>query len=252
MNDSKRQDNAKVALITGAAKRIGAAITRKLHSSGYKVIIHCNESTNEAAKLAEHLNRLKPDSAQVIQQVLSYTSELEKFAEDCTRFFQRLDVVVNNASVFLPTPLQSLNPDEFDDLVNINLKAPLFLAQHFAPALRKQRGCIVNLIDIHGEKPLKEYLAYSVSKAGLIMLTKALAVELAPSIRVNGISPGAILWPEDTAELNELQKQSLLDRIPAGRLGTLEAIAKGVLYLVRDAEFVTGQVISIDGGQSIA
>jgi len=252
MNDSKREDNAKVALIIGAAKRIGAAITRKLHSSGYKVIIHCNESTNETAKLAKDLNRLKPEFAQVIQQVLFYTSELEQFAEECTRSFQRLDVVVNNASAFLPTPLESLNPVDFDALINVNLKAPLFLAPHFAPVLKKQRGCIVNLIDIHGEKPLKEYLAYSVSKAGLIMLTKALAVELAPHIRVDGISPGTILWPEDTAELNKLQKQALLDRIPAGRLGTLEAIAKGVLYLIRDAEFVTGQVISIDGGQPIA
>jgi pteridine reductase len=180
------------------------------------------------------------------------SSKLEQFAEECTRPFSRLDVVVNNAAAFFPTPLASLNPGEFDTLIDINLKAPLFLAQHFAPALRKQRGCIVNLIDIHGEKPLKEYLAYSVSKAGLIMLTKALAAEMAPHVRVNGISPGAILWPEDTDELNELQKLALLDRIPAGILGTPAAIAKGVLYLVRDAAFVTGQVISIDGGQSIA
>jgi len=252
MNDKKKRDNTKVALITCAAKRIGAAITRELHSSGYKVIIHCNESTTEAATLAEGLNRIQPDSAHFIQQALSSTKELEQFAEECTRSFRRLDVVVNNASVSFSSPLASINPSEFDALVDVNLKAPLFLAQHFAPSLRKQRGCIVNLIDIHGEKPLKEYLAYSVSKAGLIMLTKALALEMAPHVRVNGISPGAILWPEDTAKLNELQKQALLDGIPAGILGTPEAIAKGVLYLVRDAEFVTGQVIAIDGGQSIA
>ncbi len=252
MNDEKEQDDRKVALITGAAKRIGAAITRELHSSGYNVIIHCNESTREAAQLAKSLNLVSPGSARVIQQSLSSTGELNAFARKCIRSFGRLDAIVNNASAFFPTPLKSLNPGEFDSLIDINLKAPLFLAQHLAPALKAQRGCIVNLIDIHGEKPLKDYLAYGVSKAGLIMLTKALALEMAPDIRVNGISPGAILWPEDTGELNDSQKQALLDRIPAGTLGTPEAIAKGVAYLVRDADFVTGQVIAIDGGQSIA
>jgi pteridine reductase len=238
----------KTALITGGARRIGAAISRCLHAAGMDVVIHYRQSRDEADVLVDELNAIRPDSAMCLRADLLDIDVLQLLIHEAKRFRNRLDVLINNAAVFYPTPLESLEERHWDESININLKAPLFLAKYAAEELRQRQGCIVNLTDIHADRPLREHPVYSTSKAGLDMLTMALAKELAPEVRVNGVSPGAILWPEG---MDEATRRLILSRIMLGRSGEPEDIAKAVLYLVRDADYVTGQIITVDGGRTL-
>ena len=241
--------NGQWALITGAAKRLGACIARTLHGAGAGVAIHCRRSTQNAAALAAELNRLRPDSALVVQGDLLDVAQLGAIVEAATQQAGRLDILVNNASSFYPTPLGSITAQHWEDLMGTNLRAPLFLAQAALPHLRASRGVIINLADIHALRPLRNHAVYGAAKAGLIMLTKSLARDLAPEVRVNAVAPGAVLWPEEGVS-NQTQ-ESILRQIPMHRTGQPEDIAGCVLYLVRDAGYVTGQVIAVDGGRSI-
>ena len=239
----------KVALITGAARRIGATIASRLHATGASVAIHYRGSAAEADALAASLNELRPNSAATFQADLNDTASLPDLVRAVVDWGGSIDILVNNASSFYPTPPGEISEADWDDLVGSNLKAPLFLAQAALEELRKSQGVIVNMIDIHAQRPLKNHTVYGAAKAGLAMLTRSLAKDLAPEIRVNGIAPGAILWPED--EMADTTKQAILDQVPLGRPGDPEDIAGCVLYLVRDAAYVTGQIIAVDGGRSV-
>ena len=241
--------NNKVALITGAARRIGAAITTSLHQSGADVAIHYRGSEDEAAALAEKLNKQRPGSAAIFESDLIDTSSLAGLVDAVLGWRERLDILVNNASRFYATPIGEISENHWDDLVGSNLKAPLFLSQAAAPALRKANGVIINIVDIHAQRPLGSHAVYGAAKAGLAMLTRSLAKDLAPEVRVNGVSPGAILWPE--GGLDEQIKDTILEQIPLKRAGDPADIAACVLYLVRDAAYVTGEIIAVDGGRSI-
>ena len=241
--------NGKVALVTGAARRIGAAIATRLHADGANVAIHHRGSADAAAALANKLNKLRVDSARTFHMDLADIASLPGLVNNVVGWHDRLDVLVNNASVFYPTPLGEITEQHWEDLVGSNLKAPLFLSQAAVPALRKRNGAIVNIVDIHAQRPLRDHAVYSAAKAGLVMLTRSLAKDLAPDIRVNGVAPGAILWPED--DMSDMSKDSILRQVPLARSGDPEDIAGCVLYLVRDAAYVTGQIISVDGGRSI-
>lgn len=241
--------NGKVALITGAARRIGAAIAERLHEDGANVAIHCRHSADAAAALAAALNAKRPDSAAVFRADLLDTSKLAAFVAAVSSWHGRLDILVNNASSFYPTPLAEATEAHWDDLIGSNLKAPLFLSQAAMAALRESHGTIINLVDIHAARPLRNHPIYGPAKAGLAMLTRSLAKDLAPEVRVNGIAPGAILWPED--DMSDSTKQSIVRQVPLGRPGDPADIAGCVLYLVRDACYVTGQIIAVDGGRSI-
>jgi pteridine reductase len=241
--------NGKVALITGAARRIGAAIAITLHRNGANIAVHYRKSSADAEALAERLNAERPDSAALFQADLNATEALPSLVEKVIAWHGTLDVLVNNASSFYPTPPGEITQAHWDDLVGSNLKAPLFLSQAALPALRETRGAIINLIDIHAQRPLRNHAVYGSAKAGLAMLTRALAKDLAPEIRVNGVSPGAILWPENG--MDDATRESILKQIPLARAGQPEDIAGCVLYLVKDATYVTGQIIAVDGGRSI-
>ena len=240
--------DGKLALVTGSARRIGATIVRTLHADGARVAIHYRGSAAEATALAAELNDVRSDSAATFQADLVDTAALPALAERVLDWAGGIDILVNNASSFYPTPIGEITEDAWDDLVGSNLKGPLFLSQACLPALRKARGVIINLVDIHGQRPLRNHHVYSPAKAGLAMLTRALAKDLGPEIRVNGVSPGAILWPSDgmTADV----KKSILEQIPLDRAGSPADIAGCVLYLVRDATYVSGQIIAVDGGRS--
>ena len=244
-----RNLDGKVALITGAARRIGAEIARQLHDAGASVAIHYRGSVDEAAALAASLNAERDNSAAVFQADLLETGRLGDLVDAVAGWHGRLDVLVNNASSFYPTPIGTITEEHWDDLVGSNLKAPLFLTQAAAPLLRASGGVIVNIVDIHALRPLRDHPVYGPAKAGLGMLTRALAKDLAPEIRVNGVAPGAILWPE--GEMTDAAKQSILQQVPLGVAGSPEDIAGCVLFLVRDATYVTGQIISVDGGRSV-
>lgn len=237
------------ALVTGAARRVGAAIAESLHQAGCNLIIHHRHSADEAVALCDRLNCLRPDSARSLAFDLSQTSGLESFVRQAAECWGGLDVLVNNASVFYPTPFGRTSEAQWDDLHSANLKAPFFLSQAAFPWLRQNRGCIVNLTDIHATRGLPGYAAYSASKAGLVSLTHVLAKELAPEVRVNAVAPGAILWPE--RPVDEDEKAAILARVPLGRAGDPRDIAKAVLYLARDADYVTGQVLAVDGGRGL-
>ncbi len=239
----------KVALITGAARRIGAAIGRCLHAAGANVVIHYRGSADAAIAVSDELNALRPDSAMLLQADLADTAQMPDLVARITAWHGTLDILVNNASSFYPTPIGAITEANWNDLVGTNLKAPLFLAQAALPALKNAHGVIINIVDIHAQRPLHEHAVYGSAKAGLAMLTRSLAKDLAPEVRVNGVSPGAILWPE--AELDDATKNSILKQIPAGRIGDANDVAGCVLYLVRDANYVTGQIIAVDGGRSI-
>ncbi|MDH4125576.1 MAG: pteridine reductase [Gammaproteobacteria bacterium] len=239
----------KVALVTGAARRIGAAISRCLHRQGVSVAIHYRGSHAEADALCADLNALRPDSALAVHADLAEIDKLPALIDQVTAWQGRLDILINNASSFYPTPVGEITAAHWDDLVGSNLKAPLFLSQAALAELRKTRGVIINIVDIHAQRPLRHHVLYGSAKAGLAMLTRALAKDLAPEIRVNGVSPGAILWPD--AGLTEQTKAAILRQVPAGRPGDPGDIASCVLYLVRDADYVTGQIIAVDGGRSI-
>lgn len=241
---------SRVVLVTGGAKRIGASIVRRFHEAGYRVILHCHHSVDSAHVLAETLNNERAQSVSVISRDLTTLGDGADFAADCLGFFGAIDVLVNNASVFYPTSLESITTEQFDQVIGANLKAPLFLCKAFAPHLRD--GAIVNIVDIHATSPLLDYLAYCISKSGLQMLTKALALELASAnIRVNGVSPGAILWPTQDASLTTDEKQELINSIPLNRLGNADDIAATALFLANATTFITGQIIAVDGGQSV-
>ncbi len=246
------KDNSKLsgrtALVTGAAKRLGAAIARALHAEGMNLLLHYNKSEAEAQTLAAELNALRADSAAVAQADLANIQGLDSLVKAALQW-QGLDVLVNNASAFRPTPLGSVGEDDWDEIMASNLKAPFFLSQAAAVHLKKNHGCIVNMLDIHARRPLKQHTLYSTAKAGLAMLTLSLARELGPEVRVNGVAPGPILWPE--TGMDAAAKKAILEATALKRKGSPEDIAGAVLYLVRDAEYVTGQIISVDGGRSI-
>lgn len=238
----------KVVLITGAAHRLGATTARMLHGEGMNILLHYRHSRDAAEALQTELNDIRPDSVKLLQADLHDTSSLPDLIEDAVKLWDRLDVLINNASSFYPTPIGSVTEAQWDDLIGSNLKAPLFLSQAAAPYLRQHQGCIVSIVDIHAERPLKEFPVYSMAKAGLVMLTKSLACELGPEIRVNAVAPGAILWPEN---LGEAEKEKIISRTFLKRQGAPEDIAKAILYLVRDAGYVSGQVLTVDGGRSL-
>jgi pteridine reductase len=238
-------------LITGGARRIGAAIARELHAGGARVIVHCNRSRAEAERLAEQLNQDRADSCAVVQCDLLDDGCLAKLVDDAARAFGRLDGLVNNASTFYPTPFGQIGASEWSELMGSNLRAPLFLAQAAAPRLRESHGAIVNLVDIHAEQPLKDFLVYSIAKSGLAGLTRALALELGPEVRVNGVAPGAILWPDGDEHFAPSERSRITAQTPLKRIGNPEDVAGAVKYLLFDAPFVTGQILAVDGGRGI-
>ena len=237
------------ALITGAAKRIGAEISRMLHAEGMNIVIHYRASKDEAEALCNELNALRADSAIVVQADLLNISELPALAKKSADYWGSLNVLVNNASSFYPTPVGEITEAQWDDLVGSNLKAPLFLSQAAAAYLKSSQGNIINIVDIHGFRPMKEHPVYCAAKAGLAMLTQSLARELGPEIRVNGVAPGAILWPEN--DIDEQTQQLILDRTALKRQGEPKDIAATVRFLIRDADYITGQVIPVCGGRSL-
>ncbi len=244
----------KTALVTGSAKRIGAVIVKTLHQAGYRVIIHCRLSRQAADALAEELNLARADSAKVIQGDLNNETIYNNLIEQAYQCWNRLDVLVNNASSFFPTPLGHITLDDWNNLVNSNMKAPLFLSQAAAPYLKQVNGCIINMVDVHAQKPMKQHTVYCAAKAGLAMITQSLAKELGPKIRVNGVAPGAILWPVDDGskgEMAEHTKKLILERTALKRPGQPTDIAKTILFLARDADYITGQIIAVDGGRNL-
>ncbi len=241
----------KVILITGGAKRVGAAICRKLHAYGANLVIHYRASLAAAQALQVELNQKRPDSVVLIQADLLDTPLLPDLIDKAAARFGRLDALINNASSFFPTPLGECTLEAWDDLIGSNLKAPLFLSQAAAPYLRQQRGCIVNIVDIHADRPLKNYVIYNTAKGGLASLTRSLALELAPEVRVNGVSPGPILWPEDGELTNETTRQAIIEATLLKRTGEPEDIARTVRFLIAEAPYITGQIIAVDGGRSI-
>jgi pteridine reductase len=249
-NPSNNSDsnNIKVALITGAAHRIGAATATLLHQNGLNIILHYRGSREKAQSLQKELNDLRENSVILIQADLHITNGLTALIDESVKAWGRLDVLINNASSFYPTKIGKATEVQWDDLMGSNLKAPFFLSQAAAPHLKKTNGCIVNIVDIHAERPLKEHPIYSMAKAGLVMMTKSLAGELGPEIRVNGVAPGAILWPEN---LDEVAKQRIVSRTFLKRQGEPNDIAKTILYLIKDASYVTGQIIAVDGGRGL-
>jgi len=239
----------KTALVTGAAARIGAAISQALHAQGCDVLIHYNSNREAAQALADRLNADRQSSAFTAQADLSGQPGIDSLADQVRSRLGRLDVLVNNASRFYPTAVGETQSWQWQDLMNSNLRGPYFLIQALLEDLRAAGGAIVNIVDVHAERPMRGYAAYCISKAGLAMLTRSLAKELGPAVRVNGVSPGAILWPE--SEPDTVEKQSILKRTALGRLGDPGDIASAVAYLALDAPYVTGQILAVDGGRSL-
>ena len=240
---------APVALVTGAARRIGAAIAHCLHRDGFDVVLHYRDSGAEALALAAILEAARPGSTATLQADLAEFDRLPELVARAVGRFGRLDALVNNASAFFPTPFGQATPAQWNTLFDVNLRAPFFLAQAAAPHLASTGGAIVNLADIHGERPLADHAVYGMGKAALLYMTRALALELAPSVRVNAVAPGAILWPEDGKDHSD--REALLARTPMARTGTVEEIAEAVRWLLRDASYTTGEVLRIDGGRSL-
>jgi pteridine reductase len=238
-----------VVLITGGARRVGAQIARTLHAAGANLLIHYRTSASAAIALAEELNRTRASSAAIHPAHLTEDGAPEKLMAATLDRYGRLDVLINNASSFYPTPLGKITQGQWDDLIGSNVKAPLFLSQAAAPSLRIRRGLIINMIDIHAFRPLRAHPVYSVAKAGLAMLTRSLARELGPDIRVNGIAPGPVLWPE--GDMDEDLKRQIIDKTALKRHGTPQDIARTALFLCQDAPYITGQIIAVDGGRSI-
>ena len=241
----------KVVLVTGGAKRVGAAICRRLHAAGAELAVHYHSSAQEALALQDELNKLRPKSAAAFQADLLDLDALPKLVHKVVRKFGQLDALVNNASSFYATPLAELNEQQWHDLLGTNLRAPLFLAQAAAAELRRRHGCIVNIADIHAERPMHGHLLYSVAKAGLAALTRALAQEMAPQVRVNAVAPGVIMWPENADWMDEEQRRKIVAHTLLKREGEPEDIARTVAFLIQDAPYVTGQIIAVDGGRSI-
>lgn len=252
---------APVVLVTGSAKRLGRQIIESFHQQGYAVIVHCRHSTTAAEDLCQQLNQQRPGSACWLSADLTDVEALQQFAVAVPGCFGRLDVLVNNASSFYPTPMGTATMSQWHDLFGSNVQAPFFLTQALMPELAKQKGCVINLVDIHAEKPLAQHPVYCMAKAALVMMTRSLARELAPTIRVNGIAPGAILWPQPQpaglsaagagiTELTEQDKAQILAQIPLGHLGQPTDIAQTALFLAQ-ASYITGQILAVDGGRSL-
>jgi pteridine reductase len=254
MNDPNVQSTppltGKVALITGAARRVGAEIAHRFHAAGANVLVHCNRSLDEAERLVAQREARRAGSAAAVSLDLLETAKLGLLVETAQRRFGRLDILVNNASTFYPTPVGEITEAQWDDLFGSNLKAPLFLSQAAAPALRLARGLIINIVDIHGMRPLRRYPVYGAAKAGLIMLTRSLARELGPQVRVNGIAPGPVMWPEDGIADAALQ-QKIVERTLLKRTGSADDIARTALFFAADAPYITGQILAVDGGRSV-
>ena len=239
----------KTALITGAAARIGAEIARSLQAAGMNIVIHYRSSAKQANALCEELNQLRENSAYTLQADLLDTPSLDALVSQTAEVWGGLDVLVNNASSFYPTAVGEITEAHWDDLMGSNLKAPIFLSQAATPFLKTSQGCIINIVDVHGFRPMKAHPVYCAAKAGLAMLTQSLAKELGPEIRVNGVAPGAIMWP--SSELDPATQEGILERTALKRQGGPEDIAKAVKFLVMDGDYITGQVIPVDGGRSI-
>jgi pteridine reductase len=241
----------KVVLVTGGAKRVGAAICRRLHAAGAQIAIHYRSSDQEALELQKELNKLRAKSAAVFQADLLDLHTLPQLVHKVVRHFGQLDALVNNASSFYATPLADIDEQQCHDLLGTNLKAPLFLAQAAADELRRRHGCIVNIVDIHAERPMHGHLLYSAAKAGLVALTKGLAQEMAPQVRVNAVAPGVIVWPENETWADQEQRRKIVAHTLLKREGEPDDIARTVQFLIADSPYITGQVIAVDGGRSV-
>ena len=241
----------KTVLVTGGAKRVGAAICRRLHAAGANIVIHYRSSLYEALALRAELEALRENSVHCVQADLLDTAALKTMVDESIQHFGRLDALVNNASSFYATPLAAIDEQQWQDLLGTNLKAPLFLAQAAADELRRRHGAIVNIADIHAERPMHGHVVYSAAKAGLVALTKGLAQELAPQVRVNAVAPGVISWPEDPEWEDEERRRKIVAHTLLKREGEPDDIARTVKFLIADAPYITGQVISVDGGRSI-
>ncbi|PKM37054.1 MAG: pteridine reductase [Gammaproteobacteria bacterium HGW-Gammaproteobacteria-10] len=239
----------KNVLITGGAKRIGAACAKLLHESGFNILLHYRSSERSALQLSDLLNDIRPDSAQIIKADLAVKDELLLLANYAKTAWGGIDALVNNASSFYPTGIGQVSEHDWDELIGSNLKAPFFLTQALVEELSARRGCVVNITDIHAERGLKGYPVYSIAKAGLVAMTRVMAKELGPDIRVNAVSPGAILWPEQ--DMSEAIKQEIVERIALKRNGAPEDIARAVRFLIKEADYITGQVIAVDGGRTL-
>jgi len=240
----------KVVLITGGAKRVGAASARLLHAAGANLMIHYRSSATDARALQDELNLIRPDSVALIQADLHDTGGLPGLVHQTVATFGGLDVLLNNASSFYPTPVGDITEKDWIDLMGSNLKAPMFLSQAAAPELKKRHGCIINITDIHADRPMKSYVVYSVAKAGLVGLTKSMARELAPEVRVNGIAPGPIMWPEGDSNFDEVSRQRIVSHTMLKRAGDPSDIALAVRFFAMDTHYVTGQILAVDGGRS--
>ena len=241
----------KVVLITGGAKRVGAAICRELHANGANLMIHYNTSMQEARALQAELNLQRANSVAIIQGDLLNIAVLPSLVQETVKHFGKLDVLINNASSYFATEIGQINEQNWHDLMGSNLKAPMFLAQAAAAELRKNHGCIVNITDMHIERPKKGYVVYSVAKAGLVTLTKSLAQELSPEVRVNAVAPGPVQWPDNNPQFDEVYRQRVISQTLLKRVGEAQDIAKAVKFLVADAPFITGHVLAVDGGRSL-
>ena len=243
--------NNKVVLITGGAKRVGAAICRELHAHGANLMIHYKTSITEARALQAELNLQRANSVAIIQGDLLNIAVLPSLVSETVKQFGRLDVLINNASSYYATEIGKITEENWHDLMGSNLKAPMFLAQAAASELRKNHGCIVNITDMHIERPKKGYVVYSVAKAGLVTLTKSLAHELSPEVRVNAVAPGPVQWPDNNPQFDEVYRQRVISQTLLKRVGEPQDIAKAVKFLVADAPFITGHVLAVDGGRSL-
>ena len=239
----------KVVLVTGAARRVGAAVARALHTAGANVVIHFRSSAEPAAELARELNQARPESASLAECDLLDIEQLPGLARAPVDAFGSLDILINNASTFYPTPLGDITEIDWNDLIGTNLKAPLFLSQAAASALRISGGLILNIADIHGMRPLGRHPVYSIAKAGLIMLTKSLAREMGPQVRVNAIAPGPVMWPEDGMDSH--LKEAIIDKTALKRPGSTDDVARAALFFASEAPYVTGQILAVDGGRSV-
>ena len=238
----------RTVLITGGAKRIGLAIAKHLHQYGFNIIITYNKSKNDAEKVLYTLNNNRSNSCAIIQANFSTTKSYNSLYNKALKVFGRIDVLINNASKFYPTKIDMVNDKNWADIINTNLKTPLFLSKSFFPELKKRKGSIINIIDIHVDPPLKNHIIYNLSKAGLLALTQSLAKDLAPTVRVNGVSPGAIMWPKS---INKKRKKEIISKIALKRIGEPDDIAKTILFLITNGDYITGQNINVDGGRRL-
>lgn len=248
---NQNNNNEKVVLITGGAKRVGATIAQQLHACGFNVMIHYRQSKAEALALQNTLNNIRDNSAAIVQADLLDVPNLPELVANTIKAFGRLDVLVNNASTYYATELDDINEDHWQDLIGSNLKAPMFLSKAAAESLKNTHGCIINITDMHIERPKKGYIIYSVAKAGLVTLTKSLAHELSPNVRVNAVAPGPVQWPDNNPDFDENYRERVINQTLLKRIGSPQDVAKAVEYLVNDAPYTTGYVLAVDGGRSL-